>query len=91
MRRRVRALLELGASAAEQGELSRGVMALRLALDEGPDHAAAQKLVYRARDMISATFQRFLGDLTSSPRLAMALADLGPVQLDSRAASCARR
>jgi hypothetical protein len=88
---RVRAFLEYGMGAAETGDLARGVVALRLAIDDASDHAAAHKQVVRARDAIAAAFQRYLGDPRDLPALAMSLVELGNVDLDPRAAFMASR
>jgi hypothetical protein len=86
VKRRVKRLLELGAAAAEIEDLDRAVLAIEMAMIEAPDSAAAQKLIYRARDAILNAYQRYVGDLGCRPRLALGLHEMSTRTIDSRAA-----
>ena len=85
-RRRVGSLLDRAVEASTSGDHPTAIVALDLALREEPDSAIAQKLVHRHQPAILDVYQRYLGDLSARPTLAMPMHELADQKLDIRAA-----
>lgn len=85
-RRRVSELMERAVAASTGGDHATAIVALDLALKEDPESAVAQKLIHRHQPAILDVYQRFLGDLSARPTLAMPMHELSDQKLDIRAA-----
>lgn len=85
-RRRVGELMDRAVAASGAGDHATAIVALDLALKEDPESAVAQKLIHRHQPAILDVYQRFLGDLSARPILAMPMHELSDQKLDIRAA-----
>jgi hypothetical protein len=85
-RRRVSTLVDRAVAASTAGDHPTAVVALDLALREDPDSAVAQKLIHRHQPAILDVYQRYLGDLSARPTLALPMHELADQKLDIRAA-----
>jgi hypothetical protein len=85
-RRRVSDLIDRAVAASTRGDHPIAIVALDLALAEDPGSAVAQKLIHRHQPAILDCYQRYLGDLSARPGLAMPMHELSGEKLDIRAA-----
>ena len=85
-RRRVGELMDRAVTASTAGDHATAIVALDVALKEDPESAVAQKLIHRHQPAILDVYQRFLGDLSARPTLAMPMHELSDQKLDIRAA-----
>ncbi|HEU5059281.1 MAG TPA: hypothetical protein VFU21_22265 [Kofleriaceae bacterium] len=68
------------------GHFPIAVVAIDLALEQYPDSAVAQKLIYSNREILYEVYRSFLGDMHAVPSLAMPMDKIPMHELDHRAA-----
>lgn len=85
-RRRVGWLIDRATEASAAGDHGTAIAALDLALREDPDSAVTQKLMHRHQPALLDVYQRYLGEPSARPQLAVPMHQLAGERLDTRSA-----